>query len=324
MNANYLYIARSLSDPIAKKHNVYKVGHSTKPLERIQTLGGSGSTETYEPILIVALPRYVKDIHILAHRSIQKYVVNRHDQLIEKYVSVFGTGHMAGIMKRREIVMFGPRFAVTRIKKLFRRIIGNMSSRKGDYTCMDADCIQNGGASCCPVCTKFTSSLLNCITYQQGARHERSHRLLLENVASRLVDMLSVSRQRKWKGPGVGTFWILQPDVGSSVRFRLIRVLSNDRRTRTSKVQEWSPSRSGGLSLVGVLQSRFTTNSSDDDDRQQSPIHYADETLSWEQTEWYSMVHMRHFKSFCRIANVPDVTYTVQQWTSSVRESSLQ
>jgi hypothetical protein len=308
MYTNYLYIARSQSDPNMKKHNVFKVGHSSQPLERIRTLGGSASTETYEPILIVALPSCVKDIHILAHRYIQQYVVHRHEMLQSKYVSVFGKSHANGIKRRREIVMFGPRFPVSRIKDLFRRVVDNIRSQTGKYICKDQECVvMGGGASYCAVCTKFTNSLLNCISYQKGRGALLKRRRVLESVEAQLLSMMTVKNKRKkWQGPSVGSFWIIRPDSDlqqRGYRFMVVRILSNDKRDRTSKIQVWSPSDTG--SLVSTLQSRFTRDI-------ESPTCSSEE-IEWNRSGWKCVVQMRQFKSFCRIMNVPDVKYTVQQ-----------
>ena len=308
MNTNYLYIAQSQSDSNAKKHNVYKVGHSTQPLERIRTLGGSGSTETYEPILIVALPRHAKDIHVLSHRCIQKFVVYRHEDMRSKYIAIFGQGHADGVKRRREIVMFGARYAVSRIKALFRGVVENISSQTGDYICTDKDCDSNGGPAGCAVCVKFTNSLLNCISYQQGLNARstlRKRKRILETVETQLVALMSAKKkQRTWKGPSIGTFWIIRPDadmVQRGLRFRVVRVLSNDKRRRTSTIHEWC------CDDDGSIQSRFTNDGET-------------YTLSWENG-WQSTVQMKEFKTFCRIVNVSDVKYIVQQWShmSSVR-----
>jgi hypothetical protein len=298
MHTNYLYIARSQSDPNMKKHNVFKVGHSSQPLERIQTLGGSGSTETYEPILIVALPRYVKDLHILAHRCIQKFVVHRHELLQKKYLGIFGNGHEDGVKRRREIVMFGPRYPVSKIKDLFRRVVDNISSSTGTYVCTDPDCIANGGASDCAVCTKFTMSLLNCIAYQKRRTNRYRRRRILESVETQLMAMITAKKKRrKWPGPAVGSFWIIHADMKLGIR--VVRVVANHKQLRTSSVQEWTP-RTGSGSLVRTLQSRFT-NEDDDHD-----------TLDWDQQGWRCRIHMKHFKSFCRILNVADVNASVR------------
>lgn len=302
MNTNYLYIARAQSDPKAKKYNVYKVGNSTQPLERIRSLGGSGSTETFEPILIVALPRYVKDLHILAHRCIQQFIVSRHESLRAKYVSIFGPGHAKGIRRRREIVMFGPRYPVSKIKDLFRRVVDTISSQTGRYLCADENCVSTGGASDCAVCAKFTTSLLNCIAYQKGMRHKSTlqRRLrVLEAVEAQLGQIISnKNKQPQWKGPTVGDFWIL---TDPRERFRIIRVLSNNTRKRSSVVQEWSHS---GVctSILRTLQSRFTPT--EDQEKQR---------LEWDQNGWRCVVQMKHFKAFCRVSNVSDIHYVTQQ-----------
>ena len=315
MSPNYLYIARSQSDPDVKKYNVYKVGHSSRPLERIRTLGGSGSTETYEAILIVALPQHVKDLHILSHRCIQKFVVYRHETMRSKYTSIFGQGHANGIKRRREIVMFGQRFSVSKIKELFRRVVENISSQTGNYSCTDTDCASTGGATDCAVCVKFTNSLMNRISYQKGLRARsslRKRKRILETVETQLVAMISAKKkQRKWKGPCVGAFWILRPDadmVQRGFRFRVVRVISNDKRRRVSTIQGWCGGTDGGgvggFSLISILQSRFTNDGDVD-------------ILSWDQNEWQCIVQMKQFKSFCRIMNVSDVNYATQQWIST-------
>ena len=306
---NYLYIARSKSDPNAKKHSVYKVGHSSRPLDRIRTLAGSASTETYEPILILALPAYVKDVHILSHRSIQRFVVHQHVVLQSKYIDIFGAGHADGIKRRREIVMFGLRYAVSKMKDLFRRVVGSITSRTGAYMCKDSECIVNDGTSSCSVCSKFTQSLFNCITYQkrlQQSCHKRTR--VIEAAETRLVSMLTHKHNRKkWDGPTVGSFWIMRPDVSMrrlGYRYLIVRIISNNKRTRISSVQEWSHSGTDQASLVNTLQSRFTT------DNIYSNVH-------WDQASWQCVVYMRRFRSFCRLLNVSDVMYIAQQWPSS-------
>ena len=317
---NYLYIAQSQTDGLKKKYNVYKVGHSSQPLERIRALAGSASTETYAPILILALPHYVKDIHILSHRYIQQFVVHRHEELQSKYVAIFGAGHADGLKRRRELVMFGPRYAVSKIRALFRKIIDAVSSSTGTYVCQDSECLANNGASYCAVCTKFTRSLFNCIAYQKGRQQKhfasRKRQRALQSVETRLVSLLThkPNRQQQWKGPAIGAFWILRPDTELrqlGYRYLIVRVLSNNRRARTSDVQEWSHSGTDTASLVSTLQTKFTTVSNTEEGHA-----LCSNTVPWDQGEWQCVVYMRHFNSFCRMLNVSDVSYVTQQWSS--------
>lgn len=307
MLPNYLYIAQAQADPNVKKHNVYKVGQSAHPLERIRTLGGSGSTDTYEPILIVALPRHVKDTHILSHRCIQKFVVGRHEDMRSKYITIFGSGHATGLKRRREIVMFGHRYAVSRIKDLFRQVVKNVSSRKGNYVCMDTACVSNGGPSDCAVCLKFTSSLLNCISYQKEVNKRfllQKHRRILESVETKLIALMAAKKKRKpWKGPSVGSFWLVRPE--NETMCRVVRITSNDKRNRSSGVCGWEP-RETVQNLIQTLQSRFI-----EDDNGST-------NLGWDRSGWKCVVEMRRFNTFGRIQNVSDVRYGIQQWSSPV------
>jgi hypothetical protein len=134
-------------------------------------------------------------------------------------------------------------------------------------------------------------------------------RVLLETVETQLVALISAKKkQRKWKGPSVGAFWLLRPDadmIHRGFRFRIVRVLSNDTRRRASRIEGWCGTDRG--SLIDTLQSRFKND--DDED-----------ILSWDQNGWQCIVNMKQFKAFSRIVNVSDVNYVAQQWASiSVR-----
>lgn len=164
----YLYVARSVSSAEARKHHVYKVGQSTQPLVRIRTLGGAVSTETFEPVLVVELPTHLRDTHVLAHPMISPYVVKQHRRLVARYLAIFGSSHALGIRRRREIIMFGTRFSVKRVRDLFTTIVGDMTCTSGHYICSNSGCIANTGTtSYCAVCVKFIDSVMNCIAYQK-------------------------------------------------------------------------------------------------------------------------------------------------------------
>lgn len=313
MSPNFLYLARSQTDPTMRKHNVYKVGHSKEPMERIRKLAGSASTETFEPILIVALPNYVKDAHVLSHRDIQPFVVHRQHELQAKYITVFGKGHREGLTRRRELVMFGPRFALSRIKALFRRVVDSISSHAGTYVCTDRACAGTGGTAYCEVCTKFTQSLLNSATYHNKRLHKRSSRRNRRNILASVQNQLqtlmpSVRKRKQWQGPALGSFWMLRPDPDLrqlGYRFLIVRVLSNDNTHRKSQVQGWAHSGTDTASLVRTLQSKFTED---------SPMCSVEDIRWDQQSVWECLVHMKQFKSFCRVLNVSDVVRACH-WT---------
>lgn len=191
MVPTFLYVARSISNAAARKHHVYKVGQSTQPLKRIQSLGGSVSTECYEPILVVELPMHVRDTHVLSHPMISPFVVKQHRRLVARYVSIFGSSHESGIRRRREIVMFGSRFSMKRVKALFTMSIDGMTSESGQYVCTDSGCIANSGTTYCPVCVKFIDSIMNCIAYQKTKNRGSTKRVrILESVESQFMQMI--------------------------------------------------------------------------------------------------------------------------------------
>ena len=103
--------------------------------------------------------------------------------------------------------MFGSRYTVSRIKDLFRRVVENLSSpQTGNYTCNDKGCGANGGSVDCAVCVKFTTSLMNCISYQKSMNARSSHRQrkrLVETVETQLMELISNRKKQRLKGPRV-------------------------------------------------------------------------------------------------------------------------
>jgi hypothetical protein len=145
---------------------------------------------------------------------------------------------------------------------------------------------------------------------------KRKRQRVLETVEKQLMTMMaSTHKQKRWKGPSVGEFWILRPDSTLrqlGCRFLIVRVVSNDRRARTSKVQGWSHSGNDASSLVSTLQSRFTKDVDGD-----AALGALDDDIHWDQNGWKCVVLMRHFKSFCRMLNVSDIHYVAQQWATA-------
>ena len=305
----YLYVAQALSDPRIKKQNVFKVGYSTQPMTRIDTLGGSGSTATYKLILVLELPSAVKDIHVLAHHNLDPFVVHRHVDLQRQYVSVFGHGHRLGVQRRREIVMFGPRYTLPRIKALFRRIVAGMKSPVGTYVCTDENCLSTGGVTYCGVCVKFMKSLVNTITYQSGVSSRALGRKRSLDDAGVLISAL-IGKTRelkkyKWRGPSVGDFWILRPTVhllDQGCRFLLVAVQSRNEQRRTSRVQWWSCASADTLDTMA----KFTPDGNTD-------------TLSWDGGGWQCQIRTKQHVRFMRILDLDKVLYYVRQWRVSTR-----
>jgi hypothetical protein len=216
----YLYVARNQTSLSSRKHHVFKVGHSSRPYERIQDLGGSGSTDTYEAILVLPLPRSVKDSHVLSHRLIQPFVIHRHERLQKRYLSIFGACHADGIRRRRELVMFGSGYSTKRVMELFRQVVASMSSRAkkngvSSYVCTDASCIASGrGLSLlyCDVCTKYVQSSLSHVTYHRSRLHAQRGSTTL---ASKVVRMQTKKRLRQAVADMDATFSSLLQSPGA-------------------------------------------------------------------------------------------------------------
>jgi hypothetical protein len=311
MTKQYLYVAHARSDRRIDKHHVYKVGYSTRPLDRIRTLGGSVSTVTYEPLLVLELPSAVKDIHVLAHRLVDPFVVYRHEGLQTKFLSIFGPEHQEGIKRRRELVMFGAHYTRSRVKALFRRIVASMCSPMGTYLCKDETCLSMGGVSYCGVCKKFLNSLVNCITYQSGVSKQAvGHKRSLEDADSLFVAMLEQTRnqkKRKWVGPGIGVFWILRPDIGvlkTGCHFLVARVQSRCTSKRTSRIQWWSCTSGDDLDPAA----KFTADPDLD-------------TLSWDGGGWQCSIRTRLYSRFMRIVDTDNINYYARQWRVPARRS---
>jgi hypothetical protein len=309
MTTHYLYVAHVSSDRRSARHHVYKVGYSTRPLERIRTLGGSVSTVTYEPLLVLELPSAVKDIHVLAHRLVDPFVVYRHGSLQTKYLSIFGSEHKEGIQRRRELVMFGAQYTRSRVKALFRRIVASMRSPAGTYLCKDATCLSTGGVSYCSVCKKFLTSLVNCITYQSGASKKAGGRKrTLEDTNSLFTAMLEQARNQKkhkWLGPAIGDFWILRPDIvllETGCRFLVARVQSRNTTQRTSRVQWWSCITSDDLETAAKFTADVTVD-----------------TLPWDGGGWQCSIRTRLYSRFMRILDMDSVNYYARQWRVPAR-----
>ena len=304
MTTHYLYLARALSDPRTKKHNVYKVGHSIQPMDRVNTLGGSGSTVTYQTLLVLKLPSAVKDIHVLAHRMIDPFVVHRHEDVQAQYIAIFGRGHTEGIKRRREIVLFGEHYTLSRIKTLFRRVVASMSSPSGTYKCTDENCISTGGASYCGVCTKFMKSLVNSITYQSGVSSQAGGRKrALDHADSLFATILEQTREQKkhkWLGPGIDEFWILRPDIRllkTGCRFLVAHVQTRSVKKRTSRVQWWSCTTNDDMDTTA----KFTPDSGTD-------------ILSWDGGGWQCNIRTKQYTRFMRIVDTDSVKYYSRQW----------
>ena len=294
MQPVYLYVAQCKSDSRFKKHHIYKVGQSTMPLDRIRALGGSGSTETYEPLCILELPTYVKDIHVLVHRAIHPFVVCRHAALRTKYLSIFGTGHTDGLRRRRELVMFGETFSSTRVKSIFKRAVSSLQSKNGEYNCSNVTCASNSGSAYCAVCVTFTRSLINGLKYQ-SLRSALGRRA----VVARLARLLSTNNKTPWRGPSVGSFWALTSTVRKT-DIQIIQVQTVDKRRRTSAVVVWTPSSVDG-DVSRMLNSRFIC-----------PDEHASASLPWDSGQWSCCVDMLQFSHFGRIRNIVDVTHATQ------------
>lgn len=164
----FFYIARSRVNEVARKYHIYKAGCSMNPQARIRNLGGAISTDTFEPLLIIKLPLHVRDTHILAHRLVHPFVVSQHEKLTRKYLSLFGAKHLAGIRRRRELLLFGTRYTLKHIKQLFAKVVRDMTSRHGVYKCREHTC--GGQNPLCGVCVKYTATLLNKRLYRQRPR----------------------------------------------------------------------------------------------------------------------------------------------------------
>ena len=301
---NYLYIAQESSNVKIKKHHVFKVGYSSQPTERIKALGGSGSTLSYEAVLILELPFAVKDIHILSHRLLDPYVLFRHDDIQAKYLKIFGSGHKVGIKRRREIVMFGSEFTLTRIKALFRKVVSSMCSSSGTYICTDKNCLATGGIMHCSVCVKFMKSLVNSITYQPGVSINRIGRKrkieASDTIFTQMIEQTHLQKRQKWAGPNLGEFWVLRPDTNlmqNGCPFLVARIQSRSLSKRTSRVQWWSCTTDGVMNK----NSTFVPDTNMD-------------VLPWDGCGWQCNIQTKQHSRFMRIIDIDVVKYYARQW----------
>jgi hypothetical protein len=340
MIKSFLYVARSTTDQKAIRNHVYKVGISTNPSARIRTLGSSGSTETYESIVELPLPFLVKDTHILVHRMIREYVLYSNVELQSKYTEIFGQEHLGGLKRRREIVMFGHTFSVTKVKNLFRRVMTDINPAKDDlYVCRDVSCVSSQR---CDVCTKFIKSLWNSIAYQKTSLYRdplssfsptqtRKRKLdLLTKVESKFVRMMNERRpsvssannrkrrrrgERIWNGPDVNGYWLLRPSssmIKKGHRFLIGKVKSNDTELRSSRIQWWSPSVNADAGQM--TESTFFQDTKDG-------THFSDlDEIAWDNGGWQQCIRMtggkhRKAKQIWKIDR-PTILDCIQQWTS--------
>jgi hypothetical protein len=261
--------------------------------------------------LILELPSAVKDIHVLAHHTIDPFVVHRHVTLQAQYIEVFGSGHSAGIQRRREILMFGPKYTLNRVKALFRRVVNGMYSPTGTYKCADESCLSTGGVAYCGVCVKFMKSLVNTLTYQRGVSSLTGGRKRsLEDadvLFTSLVGQATERKKHKWAGPCVGDFWVLRPTtnlLAGGCRFLLARVQSRNERKRTSRVQWWS----------------CETNDTPDTNSKFTPETHLD-TLPWESGGWQCVIRTKQNVRFMRIVDWEKVAYYARQWRTPARQT---
>jgi hypothetical protein len=280
-------------------------------MDRVRMLGGSGSTVSYETLLVLQLPSAVKDIHVLAHRLVDPFVVHRHEDVQDRYIAVFGAGHREGIKHRREIVMFGPQYTRARIKTLFRRIVNGMCSSRGTYQCTDTNCLATGSVAYCGVCVKFMTSLVNGITYQSGvSSHINGRKRSLETADALFGTMLEQTREQKkhkWVGPDVGDFWILRPDrnlLRSGCRFLVARVQSRNTKTRASRVQWWSCLTNDVMDTNAKFTSENNTG-----------------LLSWDDGGWQCNIRTKQYNHFMRILDTDNVKYYVRRWRVAIPPS---
>ncbi|MDA9932938.1 hypothetical protein N9C24_04885 [Gammaproteobacteria bacterium] len=270
MEQNYLYIAQSTSST-DKRYNIYKMGCSTTPEERVRTLGGSCSTSTYVPLLILPLPMGLKDVHILSHEMLEPYVLYRNTKLQNRFLKIFGQDHKDGLDRRREILMFGTSFSKKKVIELVKSLVKKMTRRSKDgsiqYRCSTKDCVSSGGTEYCNVCQKYVRSLLNSLTYQKiqmnrlalGKRMSKKRRILeLESIESSFTENISKKRKRRetnpeWEGPERGEYWVRSGDGGYTMD--VVRVMTLDGVKRSSRVQWWSPIRNmSGRNIDSVFE----------------------------------------------------------------------
>jgi hypothetical protein len=333
---SYLYVTRSITNQKALRHHVYKVGISTDPYTRIRTLGSAGSTETYEPIVVLPLPCGVKDTHILAHRMVKKFVLFSSETLQRQYAKIFGKEHLHALKRRRELVMFGSGFSLTRVKSLFQRVLRDISTvghknhtKKGLYVCRDTSCTS---IIRCGVCTKFIRSVWNGIAYQKSSMYRdplasfgqsltRKRKLeLLEKVEAKFVKMTEErptkrTRRRqpdpRWQGPMVDEYWLLRPNISmirSGHRFLIGKVVSNNDDLRTSRVQWWLP-----RNVTGLQNMRMAVDTIFVEDNTISPLM----ELPWDNGGWQRSIRMTRsdYKQIWKVDG-PTVIDFVKRWTS--------
>jgi hypothetical protein len=283
----YIYVAQSRTNKLTRKHHVYKVGYSNTPHMRVDSLAGSGSTETYELVLMLPLPDGMRDSQVLAHALLQPFVLYKNADKQKRYISIFGGDHAVGIKKRREIVMFGHRFTRLRVKSLFRRVIRDITDTHSTYMCKNEHCISNNGETYCLVCKKFIRSICNRMsrhyenmyTKKTNMKETENELHVLENIANKFD--LMINSVRRWNGPKVGEYWLFRASTSmmqNGHRFHIGLIKKNEDNNRSSRIQWWGSSQNGTLA-----RSVFTP------ERTNHPL----EEISWDYDCWLSSVCMK-------------------------------
>ena len=258
----YLYIAQCITDKLALRHHVYKVGCSKDPEQRVRTLSGSASTNVYSLIFKIKLPTSVKDTHVLSHTLLQHVVLYNNKPLQSKYIRIYGNNHNVGLLRRRELLMFGTAYSHAKIKTLFRRIIKSMTNQKtGHYMCMNTSCTTD---HVCEVCVKYIRSIWNSIAYHKSKVHS------VGDVVP--YNILQSEKRFKLKEhtryPSVGEFWL--HTVNNTVRIAYIKTVH--KRSHRACIQWWVPYKkyksirtlvSGFFSQQGTQYINLKTNIND-------------------------------------------------------------
>jgi hypothetical protein len=128
-----LYVAQSTSDGLAKQHGLFKIGQTTRGDVRINELAGSGSTHSFKKMFTLPLPTGITDQAVLKHPLLKPVVLRssaKNHDLQNTFCRLWGRKHRSGLSKRRELVLTGKNFPISRLKRLCRIAIKELVDRR--------------------------------------------------------------------------------------------------------------------------------------------------------------------------------------------------
>jgi hypothetical protein len=298
----YLYIAQCTTDTKAMKHNVYKVGCSKYPEKRVRMLSGAASTNVYRLVIKLKLPTGIKDHHILAHKQLQPYVLYNNLIHQSQYIKIYGKRHEPGLQRRRELVMFGQKFSEHKVICMVRRIVKSIVNKTNNtYICNDPMCITATGStttSLCVMCTKYTQSIWNCITYHKV--HNQSYNKIQSDKIKLMLQLDKTFTDRihhnrtiqEYTTPNIGEFWLYCPlqhryDNHNMIQLACIKSFDTTNNNESVRVQWWSSIRKQ-KTISGFVSSVFVQESRDGE-----PYNNLD-TVHLKDTGWQCLIRMKN------------------------------